>query len=271
MDQPEIELLTPRPKPRSRGPAAMYPVISLVCMLLLWEAIVLVFNPASYLIPSPAAVVQVIGKSYPALLFHTGVTAWETALAFVLSVIVALPLSFLIVRYRWFEDTVYPLLVVSQAVPKVALAPLILVWLGFGLSMKVIIGVLVAFFPVVISGVVGLKSVPKDMVLLGRTMGLSDSEMFRKIYIPYALPSIFGGLKVCITLAVVGAVVGEFVGADKGLGYVILLASGQLQTPMMFAALLLLVLIGVLSFVFVQWMESRLMPWHSSVRRDDGH
>jgi NitT/TauT family transport system permease protein len=102
-------------------------------------------------------------------------------------------------------------------------------------------------------------------------MGLSAGEMFRKIYFPFALPSIFGGLKVCITLAVVGAVVGEFVGADKGLGYLILLASGQMQTALMFAALIFLVLIGVVSFALVQWAEARLMPWHSSVRQDAGH
>jgi NitT/TauT family transport system permease protein len=247
------------------------PVVSLVTLILLWQAVVVVVKPAPYLLPSPLSVASALVNNFSMLLYHTGITAFETVLAFLLSIAVALPLAFLIARYRWFEDSVYPLLVMSQAVPKVALAPLILVWLGFGLKTNVLVGVLMAFFPVVISGVVGLKSVPKDMILLGRTMGLSSADMYRKIYLPSALPSIFGGLKVCITLAVVGAVVGEFVGSDRGLGYLILLSSGQLQTALMFAALFLLVLIGVLSFSIVQWVETRVMPWHSSVRVDAGH
>ncbi|MBZ6075759.1 ABC transporter permease [Microvirga puerhi] len=259
------------PVPVWRRMRAFYPIVSLFVLLGMWQATVMLFEPAPYLLPHPIAVANVIVSQFPALLYHTGITAFETSLAFTLSIAVAMPIAFLIARFRWFEETVYPLLVVSQAVPKVALAPLILVWLGFGLSTKVMIGILVAFFPVVISTVVGLKSVPKDMIFLGRSMGLSARDMFRKIYFPFALPSIFGGLKVCITLAVVGAVVGEFVGADKGLGYLILLASGQMQTALMFAALIFLVLIGVVSFALVQWAEARLMPWHSSVRQDAGH
>ncbi|WP_210486433.1 ABC transporter permease [Microvirga antarctica] len=259
------------PTPSWRKMKAFYPFLSLAVLLIAWHLGVVLFKPAPYLLPSPIAVANVIVSEFPALIYHTGITAFETTLAFVFSIVVAMPLAFMIARYKWFEETIYPVLVISQAVPKVALAPLILVWLGFGLSTKVMIGVLVAFFPVVISAVVGLKSVPKDMTYLGRSMGLSAGEMFRKIYFPYALPSIFGGLKVCITLAVVGAVVGEFVGADRGLGYLILLASGQLQTALMFAALIFLILIGVTSFAIVQWAEGRLMPWHSSVRQDAGH
>jgi len=248
---------------------SLYPVFALIGLLAIWQFVVVFFRPAPYLLPTPHAVGSAIVTHFSMLLYHTGVTTMETLLAFVLSIVIGLPLAAMIARYRWFEDTVYPLLVVSQAIPKVALAPLILVWLGFGLPMKIVIGVLVAFFPVVISGVVGLKSVPHDMILLGRSMGLSQADMFRKIYLPSALPSIFGGLKVSITMAVVGAVVGEFVGADRGLGYLILLASGQLQTPVMFAALFFLSLLGVVSFAVVQWAEKRLMPWHRSIRSDD--
>jgi NitT/TauT family transport system permease protein len=264
-------LLSPPFARARRYMGIVYPVVSLALLILLWQVAVVVVKPAPYLLPSPVAVANALVSNISMLLYHTGITAFETLLAFLLSIAIALPLAFLIARYRWFEDSVYPLLVMSQAVPKVALAPLILVWLGFGLRTNVLVGVLMAFFPVVISGVVGLKSVPKDMILLGRTMGLSSTDMYRKIYLPSALPSIFGGLKVCVTLAVVGAVVGEFVGSDRGLGYFILLSSGQLQTALMFAALFLLVLIGVLSFSIVQWIETRVMPWHSSVRADAGH
>lgn len=244
----------------------IYPAVSLNLMIVAWQIVILVFQPASYLVPAPAAVVDALISNFSNLIYHTGITAFETVIAFVVSICVALPLAVLIAKFHWFEDAVYPLLVISQAVPKVALAPLILVWLGFGLHTNIVIGVLMAFFPVVISGVVGLKSVPKDMVYLARTMGLTPIDMFRKIYLPSALPSIFGGLKICITLCVVGAVVGEFVGSDRGLGYLILLASGQLQTALMFAALIMLAMVGVASFALIQWCERKVMPWHSSVR-----
>lgn len=248
----------------------VYPLLSLVVIIALWQLVVSVAKPAPYLLPSPGSVAVTLVSQFPLLIYHSGITAFETLIAFLLSIVIALPLAVMIARFRWFEDAVYPLLVTSQAVPKVALAPLILVWLGFGLHTNIVVGVLMAFFPVVISGVVGLKSVPEDMVFLGKTMGLSQAQMFRKIYLPHALPSLFGGLKVCVTLAVVGAVVGEFVGSDRGLGYLILLSSGQLQTALMFAALILLVLIGVISFAIVQLVEARVMPWHRS-QRNGGH
>lgn len=258
---------------RARTPIRMtrvvYPIMSGLMIIVLWQAVITLFQPAPYLLPAPVSVVTTMVAQFPMLIYHTSITALETLIAFLLSIVIALPLALLIARFRWFEDAVYPLLVTSQAVPKVALAPLILVWLGFGLHTNIVVGVLMAFFPVVISGVVGLKSVPQEMEFLGRTMGLTTAQMFRKIYLPHALPSLFGGLKVCVTLAVVGAVVGEFVGSDRGLGYLILLASGQLQTALMFAALILLVLIGVISFGLVQWTETRVMPWHSSVRNGD--
>lgn len=244
----------------------VYPIMSGLLIIALWQGVVSIMQPPSYLLPAPVSVVTTLVTQFPMLIYHTGITALETLIAFILSIVISLPLAIVIARFRWFEDAVYPLLVTSQAVPKVALAPLILVWLGFGLHTNIVVGVLMAFFPVVISGVVGLKSVPQDMRFLGLSMGLTPAQMFRKIYLPHALPSLFGGLKVCVTLAVVGAVVGEFVGSDRGLGYLILLASGQLQTALMFAALILLVLIGVISFGLVQWIEARAMPWHSSVR-----
>ena len=248
----------------------VYPILSLIVIIALWQFVVSVLKPAPYLLPSPGAVAVTLVSQFPLLIYHSGITAFETLIAFLFSIVIALPLAVMIARFQWFEDAIYPLLVTSQAVPKVALAPLILVWLGFGLQTNIVVGVLMAFFPVVISGVVGLKSVPEDMVFLGKTMGLSSAQMFRKIYLPHALPSLFGGLKVCVTLAVVGAVVGEFVGSDRGLGYLILLSSGQLQTALMFAALILLVLIGVISFALVQLVEARVMPWHRS-QRNAGH
>jgi NitT/TauT family transport system permease protein len=133
---------------------------------------------------------------------------------------------------------------------------------------KILVAVLISFFPVVISTVVGLKGLPIEMNQLGRSMGLSALSMFKKIRLPYALPSMFGGIKVAATFTVVGAVVGEFVGADKGLGYLLLYSSGQMQTDIMFADVIILGVLGILLFGVVQWTERRALPWHVSIRNE---
>jgi NitT/TauT family transport system permease protein len=246
-----------------------YPAGSLLICVLIWDLSVRLFDVPSYLVPAPEAVAQLLYQRFPFLLAHAWVTTLETVLGFLLSIAVGVPLALAIVWSRLIERSVYPILVLSQAVPKVALAPLLLVWLGFGMNTKVVVSVLIAFFPIVISMVVGLRSVPQEMVDLGRSMGLGALQMFLKIRLPHALPSLFGGLKVAITLAVVGAVVGEFVGADRGLGYLVLLASGQLQMDIMFAAIVLLVVIGVALFGIVQQIERLVLPWHASIRTLD--
>lgn len=250
--------------------SSAYPVASLLLCVLAWDLSVRFLAIPEYLVPSPAAVGKVMVDRFAYLIGHTWVTTLETLLGFFFSIAIGVPLALAIVWSRVVEKSVYPILVLSQAVPKVALAPLLLVWLGFGMNTKVVVAVLIAFFPIVISMVVGLRSVPPEMIDLGRSMGLGAGQMFVKIRLPYALPSLFGGLKVAITLAVVGAVVGEFVGADRGLGYVILLASGQLQMDIMFAAIVFLVIVGVTLFAVVQWVERLVLPWHPSVRTMQG-
>jgi NitT/TauT family transport system permease protein len=247
-----------------------YPVASMALCVLLWDLAVRTLDLPAYMVPAPAAVAMALVERFDYFLGHTWVTTLETLLGFVFSIAIGVPLALAIVASRIIEKSVYPILVLSQAVPKVALAPLLLVWIGFGIETKVVVAVLIAFFPIVISMVVGLRSVPDEMVDLGRSMGLGPLHMFLKIRLPHALPSLFGGMKVAITLAVVGAVVGEFVGADQGLGYVILLASGQLQMDMMFAAIVLLVIVGIVLFAMVQLAERQLLPWHPSMRSFEG-
>jgi len=186
----------------------------------------------------------------------------------VLRLAAGIPLAIGIASLRWVEKSVYPLLVISQAVPKVAIAPLLLVWIGFGMETKILIAVLVAFFPIVISTVVGLRGLPPEMVELGSSMGLTAASMFRKIRLPHALPSMFGGIKVAATFTVVGVVIGEFVGADKGLGYFLLFSSGQMQMDLMFADVIILGALGIGLFWIVEWAERRWLPWHVSVRNE---
>ena len=246
----------------------LYPAGSLVVLLLLWHAVVVVFGIRSFIVPSPRAVFRVISEHYAILFRHTLVTSLETVLGFSLSVIIGIPLASAIVTWRRVEEAIYPILVASQTIPKVAIAPLFIVWLGFGFLPKIVIAFLIAFFPVVISTVIGLKSTPIEMISLGRIVGLSWWQMFTKISFPRALPEIFGGLKVAMTLAVVGAIVGEFVGASEGLGYLLMFATAQMDTPLVFAALVFLVCVGLFFFWLVQLVERVAIPWHVSVRRD---
>jgi NitT/TauT family transport system permease protein len=160
------------------------------------------------------------------------------------------------------------LLVFSQSVPKIAIAPLFVVWFGFGIIPKVIAAFMLGFFPIVVSTVMGFKSVDPDMLDLARSMKASRLATFMRISLPQALPSIFAGLKVSITLAVVGAVVGEFVGSNSGIGYLLQIANGNFDLPLMFAALTVLSAIGVLLFVAIDVVERLLIPWHASQRLD---
>jgi NitT/TauT family transport system permease protein len=172
----------------------------------------------------------------------------------------------LIAYSRTMDKALYPIVLFAQVIPKIAIAPLLVVWFGNGLTPKIILAVLIAFFPVVISGVAGLRSTDPELLELSATMGASRWKTFRKIRFPNALPHLMAGEKVAVTLAVVGAVVGEFVGAGEGLGYILLLANGNLDSALLFAALILMSAIGILLFVVVEAAEALLIPWHASRR-----
>jgi NitT/TauT family transport system permease protein len=221
-----------------------------------------------YLVPSPGTTLRVMGDKAGYITHHSWVTTYETLLGFVIAVIVGVFAAVIMVYSSTVERTLYPVLLFAQVVPKIAIAPLFVVWLGFGIAPKIVVAVLIAFFPVVISMVTGLKAVDPEMIQLSATMGAGPMQTFAKIRFPASLPHLFSGLKVAVTLAVTGAVVGEFVGANEGLGFVILQANGNLDTPMLFAGLLVMSLIGVVLFVLVEVAEKLLLPWHASRRAD---
>lgn len=243
------------------------PVVLLLACGIAWWAVTASGLVAPYLVPSPGATLQTMGTKSGYLLTHTWVTTYETLLGFALAVSFGVLAAVIMVYSRTVEKTLYPVLLFAQVIPKIAIAPLFVVWLGFGAGPKVVVAVLVAFFPVVISMVTGLKAVDPEMIELSATMGAGPLKTFAKIRFPASLPYLFSGLKVAVTLAVTGAVVGEFVGANSGLGFVILQANGNLDTPMLFAGLVLMSLIGVVLFVLVELAEQLLLPWHAS-RRD---
>jgi len=236
------------------------PILLIGLLLVLWELAILVFRIPPYLVPTPIAVVRQLVEEWPKLLRESMFTTYATLGGFGLAIAFGIPMALLIAYSRTVESFVYPLLVFSQSVPKVAIAPLFVP--------KIIAAFLLAFFPIVVATVVGFKSVERDMLDLARSMKATRMQVFRRISLPQALPSIFGGLKVSVTLAVVGAVVGEFVGSNSGIGYVLQIANGNFDLPLMFAALTVLSFIGVLLFAGVDLVERMMIPWHVSQRSE---
>ena len=244
------------------------PVLLIMLIIVLWELAIRIFRIPPYLVPAPEAVVKQLVAEWPRLWRESVPTTYATLGGFALSIAFGIPMALLIAYSRTIESFVYPLLVFSQSVPKIAIAPLFVVWFGFGIIPKVIAAFMLGFFPVVVSTVAGFKSVDSDMIDLARSMKASRLQTFMRISLPQALPSIFAGLKVSITLAVVGAVVGEFVGSNSGIGYLLQIANGNFDLPLMFAALTVLSGIGVLLFVAVDLVERLMIPWHASHRND---
>lgn len=243
-----------------------WPVGTVAALLLVWEIGVRAFEVPEFVLPPPSGIAAELWGERALLADNGLATLWAVLGGFGLAIAVSVPLAFLIVYSPVLEKAVYPLLVFSQTVPKIAIAPLFIVWFGFGVLPKVLIAFLICFFPVVIDTVIGLRSVSPEMLDLVRSMGGSRLEAFRRIRVPNALPYFFSGLKIAITLAVVGAIVGEFVGSTRGLGFVIVQASSFLDNRLLFAAVLVLTLIGVVLFYLVDLLERLLVPWHVTRR-----
>ncbi len=252
---------------RDRIAALAYPIGMMAALVVVWEAAARL----SLVPPLSLARAQRYRSSMAAnaavLIKNSIGTTLEILLGFALSVVVGVPLALGIFLWKPFARAVYPLLVSSQAVPKVAVAPLFLVWFGFGLMPKVLIAFLIAFFPVVINTAIGLAAIEREKIYLAQSMGLGAAATFFKIQLPNALPSIFAGLKISITLAVVGAVVGEFVGGQGGLGYLLLIANGNMDTALLFAGIVALTVLGI---GFLRPDRPRRAPGAAAARRRAG-
>jgi NitT/TauT family transport system permease protein len=244
----------------------LYPVVTIAVLLVIWELASRVGQIPRYILPAPSGIAARFYALHGLIVRESLYTLEATVIGFGLSVLVGVPLGMALVSWRAFNRAVYPLLIGSQVVPKVAVAPVFLVWFGFGLLSKVMITFLIAFFPVLISAVVGLQSTEIEKLYVARAAGASRLQLFTLVRLPHALPSIFGGMKVSITLAVVGALVGEFVAAENGIGRVLLSASGNMDTELLFAGIVALVIMGVGLFVLMEVLERLVLPWHISHR-----
>lgn len=246
--------------------ARLTPFAGVLVFLVIWEIGVKVFKAPVYLLPPPSTIFETMIAEFPKLLRHSWVTTYEMLVGYGLAVAVAVPLAVAITASQRFDKFIMPTLLFFQVVPKVAIAPLFLVWFGVGTLPKVLVAFLISFFPIVIDAAVGLRSMSSEMNDLARSMGASRLQVFAQFRLPTSLPYLFSGLKVAATLAVAGAVVGEFVGADKGLGYLLLVTNSNLETALMFATLFALTFIGLIFFYLVEVLESLLIPWHVSHR-----
>jgi NitT/TauT family transport system permease protein len=184
-------------------------------------------------------------------------------------VVVSIPLALSVAYSRFIETAIYPVVVFLQIIPKIAIAPLFIIWFGFGFAPKLLLVFLLSFFPIVVASIAGFKSVDPEIMDFARTTGASGWKMFFKIRLPQALPDIFTGLKVGAALSATAAVVAEFVAADRGLGYLLLQYNGQLETPMVFAIVVLLSLIGLAVYYVVEIIERIAIPWHVSQQAGD--
>jgi len=239
-------------------------------IVVLWEATVDILQVRTFLVPAPSAILRDILENWRYFVDQVAHTLYATILGFAIAVLLGLVIAIGIVHSRFIDLTLYTLLVALNSVPKVALAPLFVIWLGTGVYPKVAVSVLIAIFSIVIDAVLGMRSVDPDALSMARVVRASAWQILLKIRLPNALPYLFAGMKVAISFALIGTIVGEFVVGDRGLGAAILLAQGMFDTTRAFAAIVLLGLMGALLFFAVEMVERYCLPWHVSQRAAGG-
>ncbi|WP_442595212.1 ABC transporter permease [Parapusillimonas sp. JC17] len=246
----------------------LLPLGTLVFVLTLWDISVRWFGVPNYLLPPPLDVFKAFWHGYSTGLLwpHLLTTAAETLLGFILGCSVALVLGGLVAEYKLLEKAVYPFVVALQSMPKVALAPLLLVWFGFGLMSKVVLVALICFFPMFVNVVSGLRSARPELIDLYTAFSATRFQIFKDIKLPSALPAIFAGLQIAIVLSLLGAVVGEFVASQQGLGSLIQAASLNFDLPTMFACIVTLALMGALATMTMQYVQRRVLFWETGSR-----
>ncbi len=240
---------------------ALYPLIGIAALIAAWQLYVVQFDVSPIVLPSPGAVFAAMVEERELLLEQSLVTLEEILGGFVLALAIGIPIAVAITESRFLNLTFYPLLIATQSVPKVAIAPMVLIWFGLGMESKLAIAFLVAFFPIVVDTAAGLQSTPRELLDLARSLRSSPLQTFMKVQFPAALPFVFSGAKVAVTLAVIGAVIGEFVGATAGLGNLLEVANSQMDGALAWAALVALSILGILLFGAVVLAERLFMPW----------
>jgi NitT/TauT family transport system permease protein len=237
------------------------PILFGMVLLLVWQVVVVVCHIPEYLLPAPTAIAATVDRS---LAIQFAVTFGEALAGFLIASLCAFAIATLFVRFHALEDGLFPIAIAVKTTPIVAIAPLLVIWLGTGWMSKIVAAILICFFPVLVNAVKGLKAAGGEYRELFETLGASRSQEFRKLRLPFCLPYLFSALKISSSLAVVGAIVGEFVGATQGLGYLIIISSAHLETATLFSAIFAAAFAGIIMFYVIGWTEQRLIFWSTN-------
>jgi ABC-type nitrate/sulfonate/bicarbonate transport system permease component len=237
------------------------PLAVLLVLALCWEAAVHAFDIPPYLLPTPWKIFQTLWNHMDLLARHGLVTLTEIGLGFLLALALGLVLAVLIHSSKILERAFLPLIISSQTIPVFAIAPLLILWFGYGIGSKIVMTAIIVFFPIVINAVQGLKAADPDTLALLMILEASPTQLFFKVRVPQSLPFLFAGIKIGVAVSVIGAVIGEWVGAREGLGYLMIHANAQLQVELVFASIFWLSLIGVGLYALVEAIERFLIPW----------
>ena len=241
-----------------------WPIAILIGMLVLWEAVVRGLHIRSIILPPPSEIFVTMIERRDLLLAQLWPSLYLTVLGFALSVVGGIVVAILITYSKIMRKGFYPIIIVSQIVPKISIAPLFIVWFGTGTMSKLLLAFLITFFPMTINSALGFRSIDEDIELMARTFMGTDWQIFWKIRMPNALPYIFSGMKISITLAIIGVIVSEFVASQEGIGYLIKLAGGLLDTPLMMAAITVLSISGLALYGLIAYAERRAVYWQAS-------
>lgn len=239
----------------------LYPIITLVAAVLLWQVIVDVKNVPAYIVPSPTSIVKTLVSDFKVIMDNTKVTIYESIVGFVISIILSFVLAVLMDSFKIVRKSLYPILVISQTIPTIAIAPLFIIWFGFGPMPKIIVVVITCFFPIVISLIDGFEKVDRDYINLFRTMKASRLQTFYHLKLPYAMVNLFSGLKIAATYMVMASVIGEWLGGDSGIGVYMVRAKSAYALDKVFAAIIVIVLISIIIIYIIDFISKRLIHW----------
>lgn len=242
------------------------PIIISLCLLALWQSAVSFGEVPAYLLPSPLSVWQKLTENTALLWEHSQITLLEILLGLLFGFIFGLASALLLTRYKKMSALLLPILVISQAIPVFAIAPLLVLWFGYGLASKIVMTVLIIYFPVTAACFDGLRHTPKSWLDLAKTLQISPLALLFKVQLPASLPSLASGLRIAVSVAPIGAIVGEWVGSSKGLGYLMLHSNARMQTDLMFAALFILVCVALAIYFCTDHLLKRLVPWAAHLR-----
>jgi len=244
--------------------------VIVVAVVALWEWVVAANDIPHWKLPAPSSIGSELWTSRVMLLDHTWVTVEEVLIGLAVALASGVLLAWMINLSRTLERVIYPSVIASQTIPIIVIAPLLLIWLGYGIQHKVIVVALISFFPIVVNTVDGLKSADPDVINMLRTLGANRWQVFWKVQVPASLPFLFSGVKIAVTVSVIGAVIGEWVGSSEGLGYLAIRSKSQFMSERVYAIVVLLSLMGIGLFLIAAALERALLPWYHNQRRRAG-